>query len=80
MDLERRAAASEGRAGREVEQGGRTVNEYMKALQAILLGAKVLGITDAPWLWIFIPTLYAFCSGAAEGIAVAIREAMERRP
>lgn len=56
------------------------MNEYMKALQAILLGAKVLGITDAPWLWIFIPTLYAFCAGAAEGIAVAIREAMERRP
>lgn len=27
------------------------MSEYMKALQAILLGAKVLGITEAPWLW-----------------------------
>lgn len=56
------------------------MNEYMKALQAILLGAKVLGITEAPWLWIFIPTLYAICVGVAGGIAAAIREAMERRP
>lgn len=52
------------------------MNEYMKALQAILLGAKVLGITEAPWLWIFIPTVYAISVGVAVGIATALKEAL----
>lgn len=53
------------------------MNEYMKALQAILLGAKVLGITEASWLWIFIPTLYVICVGVTEGIFVALKEMLK---
>lgn len=53
------------------------MNEYMKALQAILLGAKVLGITEAPWLWIFLPTVYAISIGVAGGILVILKEALK---
>lgn len=63
--------------GRPAEAGGTRMNEYMKALQAILLGAKVLGITEAPWLWIFLPTVYAISIGVAEGIAIALKEVLK---
>lgn len=53
------------------------MNEYMKILQAILLGAKVLGITGAPWLWIFLPTVYAISVGVVEGILVALKEVLK---
>lgn len=53
------------------------MNEYMKALQAILLGARVLGITEAPWLWVFLPTVYAISIGVARGILVALKEALK---
>ena len=52
------------------------MNEYMKALQAIPLGAKVLGITEAPWLWIFLPTVYAISVGVAGGILAALKEVL----
>lgn len=53
------------------------MNEYMKALQAILLGAKVLGVTDAPWLWIFLPTVYAISVGVVGGIFAILKEALK---
>lgn len=53
------------------------MNEYMKALQAILLGAKILGITEAPWLWIFFPTMYAISVGAVVGILTILKEALK---
>ena len=34
------------------------MNKWMQPLQAVLLGAKVLGFTDAPWAQIFLPTVY----------------------
>lgn len=53
------------------------MNEYMKILQAILLGAKVLGITEAPWLWVFFPTVYAISISVAEGILVVLKEVLK---
>lgn len=53
------------------------MNKWMKPLQAILLGAKILGFTDAPWAQIFIPTIYIFVIGAATGILQLAKEITE---
>ena len=39
------------------------MSKWMRPLQTILLGAKILGFTDAPWAQIFIPTIYIFVIG-----------------
>lgn len=44
------------------------MNKWMKPLQAVLLGAKVLGFTDAPWAQIFIPTIYVLVASSVLGI------------
>lgn len=53
------------------------MNKWMKPLQAVLLGAKILGFTDAPWAQIFIPTIYIFVIGAATGILQLAKEITE---
>ena len=53
------------------------MNKWMKPLQAILLGAKVLGFTDAPWAQIFLPTIYILIAGIMIGIAQAVKEIKE---
>lgn len=53
------------------------MNKWMKPLQAILLGAKVLGFTDAPWAQIFLPTVYVFVAGAMMGILQLAKEITE---
>lgn len=53
------------------------MNKWMKPLQAVLLGAKVLGFTDAPWAQIFLPTVYVFVAGAMMGILQLAKEITE---
>ena len=57
------------------------MNKWMQPLQAILLGAKVLGFTDAPWAQIFLPTVYILVANSVLGIfqiAKAIMEEVKR--
>lgn len=44
------------------------MNKWMKPLQAVLLGAKILGFTDAPWAQIFLPTIYVLVASSVLGI------------
>lgn len=53
------------------------MNKWMKPLQAALLGAKVLGFTDAPWAQIFLPTVYVLVAGAVMGILQIAKDITE---
>lgn len=53
------------------------MNKWMKPLQAVLLGAKILGFTDAPWTQIFLPTVCVLVAGAVMGILQLAKEITE---
>lgn len=44
------------------------MKKWLQPLQTVLLGAKILGFTDAPWAQIFLPTIYVLVAGAVLGI------------
>ena len=53
------------------------MNKWLKPLQAILLGAKILGFTDAPWAQVFLPTIYILVANSVLGILQIAKDIME---
>ena len=53
------------------------MNKWMKPLQAVFLGAKILGFTDAPWAQVFLPTVYVLVASSVLGILQIAKDIME---